>query len=241
MPSSAVRRSGAAPASATHRLSSWRRILLVWILLTVAVTLVTTSQHIHAHGHSVVGTDFHIYWDAGRLANAGRDSYAPLVRHLGFVYPPVALLPFQLLGHLSLPTAFEVWTVLTSALLAAVVAVALRRGAPVLALLIATVAILFSGYSRHHVELGQVGWMLLAMVVCDVMLCEGRRGQGLLTGLAIGIKFTPAVFVLWFAARRQWRAVLMTGVGFAASVLVGALTAPAASRLYWRRLWTLGG
>jgi alpha-1,2-mannosyltransferase len=80
---------------------------------------------------------------------------------------------------------------------------------------------------------GQVNLLVAALVLVDVTVLRGRRGHGIATGLATGIKLTPALFVLVLAGTRQWRATATAVSSFAATVVVGAVLAPGESKWYW--------
>jgi alpha-1,2-mannosyltransferase len=47
------------------------------------------------------------------------------------------------------------------------------------------------------------------------------------------VKIVPGVFVVYFALKRDWGAVLRCGLGFVLTVVVGALVSPSASLRYW--------
>ena len=53
---------------------------------------------------------------------------------------------------------------------------------------------------------GQVNILLTALVVVDILWLRPGRGRGVLTGIAMAIKLTPAVFLAVFFVRREWRA-----------------------------------
>ncbi|HEU0127100.1 MAG TPA: glycosyltransferase 87 family protein, partial [Pseudonocardiaceae bacterium] len=74
---------------------------------------------------------------------------------------------------------------------------------------------------------------LMGLVVADCLLPRTPWPRGMLVGIATAIKLTPAVFVLFFLAHRQWRPVLVAGASFAAVTAVGFLAAPADSAKYW--------
>lgn len=182
------------------------------------------------------GLDFEIYWNAGRLANAGQDPYVPIWRKLGFVYPPAALLPFRLLALVSLGRAYVAWTVVEAVVVAGVCWLALRRGMSWWWTVPLLVALALNQYTLHCVLMGQVGLVLLGLVVVDVVALSGRRWAGVLTGIAVAVKFTPAVVVLYFVARRKWGAVAMSLAGFLGMLVLGFVLLPSASAQYWGQL-----
>ena len=80
--------------------------------------------------------------------------------------------------------------------------------------------------------LGQVNLYLLAIIVLDALVVRGRW-RGFLIGVAAGIKLTPGIFMLYFLVTRQWRAAVTSGLGFLATVALGALALPEDARRYW--------
>ena len=66
----------------------------------------------------------------------------------------------------------------------------------------------------------------MALVVADATGPGRRLPRGLLTGVAIGVKLTPGMFLRHALAARRWRAALVAGAVFAATVVIGALVQP---------------
>ncbi|RJQ76301.1 DUF2029 domain-containing protein [Pseudonocardiaceae bacterium YIM PH 21723] len=96
--------------------------------------------------------------------------------------------------------------------------------------------VLISEPVRENLFLGQINVLLIAMVVVDFTVLRGTRWQGLLTGIATGIKITPALFVVYLLVTRQWRAVLTAGLGFLGTVAIGALAGLHATITYFGTL-----
>jgi alpha-1,2-mannosyltransferase len=84
----------------------------------------------------------------------------------------------------------------------------------------------------HTVLFGQVSLILLAVLLADACL-DGRRGQGVLTGLATGFKLFPGVFILYFLLTRRYRAAATSAATFAATVVIGWALYPTASVQFW--------
>ncbi len=80
---------------------------------------------------------------------------------------------------------------------------------------------------------GQINLLLMALVVIDCLAVKDRRWRGVLVGLAAAIKLTPAIFVLYFLARKDWRAAITSTVAFAGFAAAGFLAAPKDSVEYW--------
>ncbi|BCI87594.1 hypothetical protein NIIDMKKI_28000 [Mycobacterium kansasii] len=80
---------------------------------------------------------------------------------------------------------------------------------------------------------GQINAVLMTLVILD---CFPRRTpwpRGLLLGLGIALKLTPAVFLLYFLLRRDGRAALTAVASFAAATVAGFALAWRDSREYW--------
>jgi alpha-1,2-mannosyltransferase len=80
-------------------------------------------------------------------------------------------------------------------------------------------------------DFGQVNLALMALVVVDCLAV--KRFRGVLVGLAAAIKLTPAVFVLYFLVKRDWKAAATSFASFVGFGLVGFLFDPTDSREYW--------
>src|SRR5205814_695481 len=108
------------------------------------------------------------------------------------------------------------------------VVVAGRAPAPAVALALAASAPVSS-----DLRFGQVSLGLAALVALDTVALDGRRYQGVLTGVASAVKLTPLVFVpmLWLAGRR--RAAVVAGATFAGCGALAAYLLPADSWRFW--------
>ncbi|MEW6198275.1 MAG: glycosyltransferase family 87 protein [Planctomycetota bacterium] len=73
--------------------------------------------------------------------------------------------------------------------------------------------VLLLGYWYWEMRLNQINTLTLLLVVGSFTAWEsGRRGiAGFWLGLAVLLKLTPALLVLWFALKRQWRTTLVAG------------------------------
>jgi alpha-1,2-mannosyltransferase len=83
------------------------------------------------------------------------------------------------------------------------------------------------------IEFGQVNLVLMALVALDCLVPRPRWPRGLLIGIAAAIKLTPAVFLLYFLLRRDYRAAITTVVAGALATLIGLLVAPGPSWTFW--------
>jgi alpha-1,2-mannosyltransferase len=120
-------------------------------------------------------------------------------------------------------------------LTASCVVIAAREQAPSALAVGAGVAILsvcFEPVSQTFLK-GQINLILMGLVVMDCLLPRTPWPRGILIGLAAAIKLTPAVFVLFFLVRWQWRPVVATVVSFLAFEGLGWWLAPQDSKDYW--------
>ncbi|MBE1500613.1 alpha-1,2-mannosyltransferase [Amycolatopsis lexingtonensis] len=90
---------------------------------------------------------------------------------------------------------------------------------------------------RSTLGFGQINALLMLLVVLDVLLPgERKRTKGLLIGVAAAIKLTPAVFVVYFLFRRDFKSAARVVVGFLAAGALLWLVRPSASFTYWTKL-----
>lgn len=168
---------------------------------------------------------------------------------LPFTYPPLAAIVFAPFTWLSLPAATAAITCTTLVLLVVAMALVLaglgvrpgpdRTGEPLwarrlwLAAAIVAVAAVVSEPIRSNLGFGQINVVLMTLVLAD---CVPRRTpwpRGLLLGVAVALKLTPAVFLLYFLLRRDLRAAATTTASFLAATLVGFALAWRDSWQYW--------
>jgi alpha-1,2-mannosyltransferase len=190
-------------------------------------------------GHYPIDLD--VYRLGGLAWLDGRSLYVgftgpPLDPRLPFTYPPIAAVLFS--GLTLVPQAAHNLLVVAAGfvtLTAVCVAVA-GRVRPGLKWTIGPVAAI-GALALDPVWMtfgyGQVNLFLLGLVVIDCLLVTDPRFRGVLVGVAAAIKLTPAIFVLYFLARRQWRAAITSAATFAALVVAGFLAAPKDSVQYW--------
>ncbi|GAA0646653.1 alpha-(1-2)-phosphatidylinositol mannoside mannosyltransferase [Kutzneria viridogrisea] len=193
-------------------------------------------------------TDLDVYLGGGQVWRDGADLYqaqlpTPFPKFtLRFTYPPLAAVLFSALTVLPAGLAAALFTAGTMGALAASLRLVLvrllpvgfarRYPLPVLALA-STLAATWLEPVRETISFGQVNVLLLVLVLADCLVARPWWPRGLLIGLAAAVKLTPAVFVLFFLVRRQWRPVLTAVGGFLGLCLAGALLAPRDSLDYW--------
>ncbi|RAV16214.1 alpha-(1-2)-phosphatidylinositol mannosyltransferase [Mycolicibacterium sp. GF69] len=168
---------------------------------------------------------------------------------LPFTYPPLAAVAFFPFALLSLEAASVAITLTTLVLLIVAMTIVLHRcdvwpetsvtREPAwlrqawLAAAIVAPAVVYLEPIRSNFDFGQINVVLMTLVIAD---CVPRRTpwpRGMLLGLAIALKLTPAVFLLYFVLRRDTRAVIVTAVSAVVATLAGAAFAWRDSLEYW--------
>lgn len=152
---------------------------------------------------------------------------------LPFTYPPLAALLFVPLTWVPLPVAGLIMTLVSLAALVLTVVVVLRalRLSRTWALGIVPLAAAFEPV-RDTISFGQVNLVLMALVTVDAL---GRRrlSTGALAGLAAAIKLTPAVFIVYFLLRRDFRSAGVMVASASATTLATAAVLPQTSWEYF--------
>lgn len=188
--------------------------------------------------------DIDVYRLGGRAFLDGAHLYGQLPdtavgANLPFTYPPIAAALFSLFAIMPLRAASTLVTMLSIVALGWVLALVLRdvmrrRLAEAAWLALPALALIsWLGPMRENIEFGQINVLLMALVLTDVLAGEGKRWRGVLTGLAVAIKLTPAVFLVYFLLRRDWRSLAMTVVSFVAYTAIGFVLRPSDSVEYW--------
>lgn len=180
-------------------------------------------------------------WLDGRpLYDGGAMFHTQAGLDLPFTYPPLSAVVFGPLALVSLPVASVAITVTTLLLLVLSTWIVLTRlevfgGARRwwLAAGLVALAVWWLEPIQANFSFGQINVILMTLVIAD---CVPRRTpwpRGLLLGLAIALKLTPAVFLLYFVLRRDVRAVLTALASFVTATLLAFALAPRDSWEYW--------
>ncbi|OBK87098.1 glycosyltransferase 87 family protein [Mycolicibacter sinensis] len=202
-------------------------------------------------------TPYHIDVDVYRMAAQawrdglplyGDDWFATQIDGtvLPFTYPPIAAVLFAPLTWVPLGVGTAALTVVSTLLLVLSLTIVLtglgvgvgdgpawwRRGV-VAAAIVAAAIWLDAEPIWSNFDFGQVNAVLMTLVIAD---CVPRRTywpRGALLGVAVALKLTPAVFLLYFLLRRDGRAAVTTLVSFLAATLMGFALAWSDSWQYW--------
>ncbi len=231
-----------------------------------ATTVVFASfflfQLLGIHGDDLGCEDLLVYRAAGHAILTGHSLYAHdfgAVNHspfgLAFIYPPFSALLFVpmaivpaglakvlmlLLNAAACITFFGLivvatlnewgrlrsWRSLTSP-------ISVKTAVVVVA---AVVVFVLSVPVRATFEFGQVNLILAAAVALDILVPRVRWPRGLLIGLTIAIKLTPAVFVGYFLVTRQWRALAVSFSTAASAMALSWLVCPSDTTRFVTRM-----
>jgi alpha-1,2-mannosyltransferase len=180
--------------------------------------------------------DLDVYRRGAAALAAGRPIYDLVPGEYPFTYPPFAAILMLPLGLLGRAGAIAAMAILSLAAFALVCVITFRRLQidRRLAWFLALGAISLQPVYQTF-ELGQINLVLMALVMLDCLVLPPRY-RGLGVGIAAGVKIIPGIFVLYFALRRDWRAVAQSSATFAATVLVSAIVMPHETMSYWTHL-----
>ena len=170
---------------------------------------------------------------------SGDDSgryYAPMP----FTYPPFSGLLFTPLTQVT-PRLMEAgWTALTLGLLYLAIRMCFRalgyrddRVTVQVSLSLAVISLSLEPV-RTTLWLGQINILLLVLVLADHLAWRsGRRWAGIGSGLAAGIKLTPAFFWVYWLITGRWRMTVVSGLTFLGTVALGFVLIPRDAVRYW--------
>lgn len=187
-------------------------------------------------GGAWMSSDLAVYRTGGSHLLHGLSLYAAWPG-LPFTYPPFAALLLAPLAVVPSVLATVLWVLVSWVAYLGFAGVLLSRlGLRGRWLALALLAGLGFEPVWHTVALGQINLVLGLLVVLDTVVAPARwRGFGV--GIAAGIKLTPAIFVLYFALRREWWAMTRAAVGLAVTMAASAVVAPQDAWNYWTRLF----
>lgn len=207
-------------------------------------------------GHTPYRIDIDVYQMGAQAWMQGHSLYhgdvlfhTPIGLNLPFTYPPLAAIVFCPFAWLQMPAASVAITALTLVLLVVSTVVVLTRldvwaasaalPGPAglrrwwLAVMIAVGATMWLEPVTSNFAFGQINVVLMTLVIADCMPRRTPWPRGLLLGLGIALKLTPAVFLLYFLLRRDNRAALTALASFVAATAVGFVLAWSDSWEYW--------
>ena len=192
--------------------------------------------------------DIDVYRMGGRAWLDGTSLYRDgVLFHTGagldlpFTYPPLAAAVFAPFALLSLNAASATITAVTFVLLVVTTVIVLtrlgvgdgwQRRCWLAAAVVAPAAVYLEPI-RSNFEFGQINVVLMTLVIADCVPRKTPWPRGLLLGVAIALKLTPAVFLLYLLLRRDTRALLTSVASAVLATAVGFLLATRDSWEYW--------
>ena len=219
-----------------------QRVVIAAIAIAAAVTAVLLTLLNWRDRIWMMEIDFKVYNLAGKAVLNGISPYDPATTDgFLFIYPPITALTFVPLGLLSVDVGFAIWSFGTVLALQASVWLAFglvpvesqaRRAkfallAPLVALPTAALVM--------HLHVGQVGALLMLLVLADLTGVTGKY-KGITIGLAAGLKLLPLIFVGYLLLTGRIRAAVVAMVTFVATVVAGVLVMPGPSAEWWGHL-----
>jgi hypothetical protein len=215
-------------------LYSTRSKRVIYTLLALEVSLVIVFAAVYGP------FDLNIYLWGGKAVTHGLELYQVQPHANWFTYPPFSALVFTPLAALPNYIVRMAWELATLGALVWSCVLTLRLAGirPGRMLVLAMVAAAFALEPVYHtLYLGQVNLFLLAFVLTDVWRAARGKPAGIGVGLAAAIKLVPGIFIVFFLVTRRTKAAVTAIVTFVACGLIGYLVNPAASHLYWTRLF----
>ncbi|AQA04839.1 alpha-(1-2)-phosphatidylinositol mannosyltransferase [Mycobacterium sp. MS1601] len=204
-------------------------------------------------GHTPYRIDIDVYRMGGRAWLDGQPLYADGATFhtlggidLPFTYPPLSAVVFAPFAWLPLPAASAVMTLITLVLLVVSTVIVLNRldfwadgpdrtwvRRTFVAMAAVALAVSHLEPLRANFEFGQINVVLMTLVIADLVPRRTPWPRGLLLGLAIALKLTPAVFLVYLALRRDGRAAVVAIATFVAATVLGCVLAWRDSWEYW--------
>ncbi|MCV7385202.1 glycosyltransferase 87 family protein [Mycolicibacter longobardus] len=219
-----------------------------WIFALLAITALGYTTW-RALGSTPYHIDVDVYrmaaqaWRDGR-ALYGDDWFATQIDGtvLPFTYPPIAAVLFAPLTWVSLGAGTAMLTIASTLLLVVSITIVLTglrvgeiwwRRAVVAAAIVAAAIWLNAEPIWANFDFGQVNAILMTLVIADCVPRRTHWPRGALLGVAVALKLTPAVFLLYFLLRRDGRAAVTTVASFLTATLIGFAAAWSDSWQYW--------
>ena len=223
------------------RLIGWVARLPTGWITGFAVVVWAASAFYTIHFGAGWHLDLQVYRAAGSsLYHGGSpfdEYFTPVV--LPFTYTPFALLVLSPLSLGALGLVESLWWGISAVCLVAASALMIRsafdlgaRRAWAIAALLGGTATLALEPVRSNFDYGQINVILMLMVVADLTGVHGRA-RGILVGLAAAVKLTPMIYLVYFAAGREWRALARAVAALAAATALGWAVLPSGSARYW--------
>jgi len=162
-----------------------------------------------------MGADFVVYFEAAKMFLQGLNPYKGLfTRTFPFNYPPPALLFLWPLGFFDFTTANIMWNV--ASLLSVLISIALllkiavgRLNWPLWVVISFAFTVMYFPV-KFNIGNAQINHYLLLLSVLSLFFYQSKHKNwsALFLAFASGIKLAPAIFVLYFIIKKDWKQVI---------------------------------
>lgn len=220
-----------------------RKLLAVFIIgaaIAAYVQLTLTPYHNWPFGIFRNQVDMDVYRHGAMRWAHGESVYdGPALGRLLYTYTPFSILVFQPLGWITKMHAVYLWSAAIFATLWWIIVAGFRSlGYRMSWQLVVVSGCLVSILSlmepvRTTIWYGQINVFLMALVVWDLVRPADSRLRGAATGIAAGIKLTPAFFLVYLVVIRRYRAAVTLVVAFAITIAIGFIAMPSDAWKYW--------
>jgi hypothetical protein len=189
----------------------------------VVLAIVVIVGAIERASKQRIGTDFHVFWQAGYDFAHGLPLYQRLPGARKFIYPPFAAQVFQVLGIFPLKTAAGLFYVFSAGLVVVAARISgdiirktepTRRGGSLPLVL----ALLFSAnFILNNLTMVQVNMLVFVLCLLGIQAFVDRRelAAGGWIAAATAIKITPVFLAVWAiirGTRRSLAAIALFGM-----------------------------
>src|SRR5581483_3485359 len=172
-----------------------------------AVQLAGTDAHTYHIDYNV----FYMAWQS--VLHTGGNPYAEQISPATpYLYPPLFAQLFSPLGLLSVQAAAGVWYAIGILALAASLLISERlvftdTKHKINFALIALSFVAIARFGLDNLRMGQINLLVVAVVLLALYLFEKNRiwPAAIVLATAISFKLTPALFLIYFLAKREWR------------------------------------
>ncbi len=218
------------------RIPRWWLFVLTGVLLLAAITYFVLVSRNYDLDLVVYRSAISWWWN-------GHDPYRHLysIHHLAFTYPPFALLALGPLAAIPAELAKFLWFVVSLAAVTVSLFIVFKslkwQGSLELWLVAATLscaALFVIEPVRSTFDYGQVNAVILVACLFDT-LWPRFRWRGVLVGCVAAIKLTPVIFVLYFAIKRDVRAIVRAAIALLAATGLAWLLLPGPSHEFWTK------
>jgi alpha-1,2-mannosyltransferase len=210
----------------------------------LALYAVSVAALLASHlGHGWGFIDLGIYRDGGEAVLRGAHLYdLRFPGALAFTYPPLSALLFTALTPLSMGVLEPLVTGASLLLLPLMLAFALRltpldaslsRDRAIRLALLASAVAVWLEPVWTTLRYGQVDLLIGALIFYDLSRPDGSRFKGAGLGLAVALKLTPGIFVVYLLLTRRVRAAAVSLSVFLATLALGFALIPGDSSAYW--------